>query len=252
MIVSKHNSLGNNRYFDTASSTSFAFDPETSTASSLQSHTPDSQHTDLAKSIAKSLAPYAKEHYPSAAVAAFPTDSGVAIVLVANKYSLNNFWAGRWRSSYVLDPSSGALKGEIKVDVHYFEDGNVRMQTEKAVDVKSAGSGAAEVVKQIGHIERKYQEELNRGFVALNEGVFKGLRRQLPVTRQRVEWDKVGAYRVRASEAGLHDILTLGSWDKTLAVVGRGELRTSSDRKITSSAFGALDGSIRSAPDLAA
>jgi capping protein alpha len=32
--------------------------------------------------------------------------------------------------------------------------------------------------------------------VQLAEGSFKGLRRQLPVTRQRVEWEKIGGYRV--------------------------------------------------------
>jgi hypothetical protein len=55
---------------------------------------------------------------------------------------------------------------------------------------------AAEVIKAIAAAERKYQEELNRGFAGLSEGAFKGLRRQLPVTRQKVEWEKVGSYRV--------------------------------------------------------
>lgn len=51
---------------------------------------------------------------------------------------------------------------------------------------------AAEVLGKIEGAEGKYQEELNRGFSALSEGSFKGLRRQLPVTRQKVEWEKVG------------------------------------------------------------
>ena len=42
------------------------------------------------------------------------------------------------------------------------------------------------------------QEDLNRAFVSLSEGSFKSLRRQLPVTRQRVEWEKIGGYRVCA------------------------------------------------------
>lgn len=70
----------------------------------------------------------------------------------------------------------------------------MRMQTRK--EVESAASGSGDVVRVIAGLEKRYQEELNRGFNELNEGVFKGLRRQLPVTRQRVEWDKVGAYRV--------------------------------------------------------
>lgn len=96
----------------------------------------------------------------------------------------------------MLDPSSNSVSGTVRVDVHYYEDGNVRMNTSKNVDIGSASSADA-VVKEISKAENKYQEELNRAFTALAEGSFKGLRRQLPVTRQRVEWEKIGGYRVR-------------------------------------------------------
>ncbi|KAF2227563.1 F-actin-capping protein subunit alpha [Elsinoe ampelina] len=195
VLISKHNSLGSDRYYDLSSSTSFHFSPNTQTTSQSESHTPSSPSLDLAKSLLKPLSSHASEHYPSATTGVFPiSDGSIAILIVANKYSLNNFWSGRWRGTYILD-SSGNIKGDIKVDVHYFEDGNVRMQTEKKVELK-VGSGAQEVVRAIAQVEKKYQEDLNRGFAQLNEGVFKGLRRQLPVTRQRVEWDKVGAYRL--------------------------------------------------------
>ena len=124
------------------------------------------------------------------------SNNGIAILLVANKYSPQNFWNGRWRSTYTLDPSAGSLSGTIKVDVHYYEDGNVRMSTSKKVEVASAGSAEA-AVREIAKVENKFQEELNRAFVNLAEGSFKSLRRQLPVTRQRVEWEKIGGYRVR-------------------------------------------------------
>ena len=51
-------------------------------------------------------------------------------------------------------------------------------------------------MRKIAGVEKAYQEELNRGFGRLSEGEFKGLRRQLPVTRQKVEWEKIGGYRV--------------------------------------------------------
>lgn len=151
------------------------------------------------KSLYKSLSPHAREHYPAGAIGIFPYDSdaSIAILTVSSKYSPSNFWNGRWRSSYSLSPSSGTLTGLIQVDVHYYEDGNVRLITSKKLDLKvGSDPSAAEVVKAIAVAERKYQEELNRGFAGLSEGAFKGLRRQLPVTRQKVEWEKVGSYRV--------------------------------------------------------
>lgn len=86
--------------------------------------------------------------------------------------------------------------------MHYYEDGNVRMSTSKTVESSNV-SGADAVVREIAKAENKFQEELNRAFVQLAEGSFKGLRRQLPVTRQRVEWEKIGGYRVSfASRTG--------------------------------------------------
>lgn len=53
----------------------------------------------------------------------------------------------------------------------------------------------SEIVRTVARAEKAWQEEMNRGFARLSEGEFKGLRRQLPVTRQKVEWEKVTSYR---------------------------------------------------------
>jgi len=86
--------------------------------------------------------------------------------------------------------------------VHYYEDGNVALTTTKPVSIPSAGSSASEIIHKIASAEKAYQEELNRSFVAMNEQSFKGLRRQLPVTRQKVEWEKVGGYRLGSDLRG--------------------------------------------------
>jgi len=64
-----------------------------------------------------------------------------------------------------------------------------------------SSSNATEIVRQVAQVEKKYQEDLNRAFTQLNEGSFKGLRRQLPVTRQKVEWEKISGYRVSTPQA---------------------------------------------------
>ena len=105
--------------------------------------------------------------------------------------------------------------------MHYYEDGNVRLTTSKPVpdtSISSSGSTAADITKQIAAVERKYQEELNRGFTALSEGSFKNLRRQLPITRQKVEWEKVGGYRV----GFVCPLLGLGEIRTDYATVGAG------------------------------
>ena len=61
-------------------------------------------------------------------------------------------------------------------------------------DGSGSGSGGEAIVRRIAGIEKQYQEEVNRGFVGMNEGGFRGLRRQLPVTRMKMEWEKVRGY----------------------------------------------------------
>ncbi|KAL2017173.1 hypothetical protein VTK56DRAFT_2542 [Thermocarpiscus australiensis] len=198
VIISSHNSLGDGRYYDVESASSFAFDHATQKASAVQSYVLEGAQADLIKSTLKGLSAYVKEHFTNAAYGAYPieNDSKIAIIIVANKYSPNNFWNGRWRSLYIFDPASASLEGSIKVDVHYYEDGNVRLLTNKPVSASvSAGTGTA-IAKEISIGEKKYQEELNRSFTSLSEGAFKALRRQLPVTRQKIEWDKVAGYRL--------------------------------------------------------
>lgn len=198
VIVSSHSSLGDGRYYDVESSSSFAFDHPTQKASAVQSHVLESPLADTVKSTLKSLGSYVKEHFPNAAYGAYPieNDSKIAIIIVANKYSPQNFWNGRWRSLYIFDPSSNTLEGSIKVDVHYYEDGNVRLLTNKPVNTSVPSGTGSGIAKEISVGEKKYQDELNKSFTSLSEGAFKGLRRQLPVTRQKIEWDKVASYRL--------------------------------------------------------
>ncbi|RYO97056.1 hypothetical protein DL765_011354 [Monosporascus sp. GIB2] len=191
VIISSYSALGGGMYYDVESSSAFAFDHTTQVR--LHRGTRASR-----KSTLKSLSAYVKEHFSNGCYGVYPVenDSKVAIVIVANKYSPNNYWNGRWRSHYIFDPSSGTLEGSIRVDVHYYEDGNVRLLTNKAINASVPSGTGTGIVKEIGASEKKYQEELNRGFTSLSEGAFKGLRRQLPVTRQKIEWDKVASYRV--------------------------------------------------------
>ncbi|KAI0009237.1 putative F-actin-capping protein [Xylariaceae sp. FL0662B] len=198
VIISSHSSLGNGRYYDVESSSSFAFDHATQKASDVQSHVLEGPQVDLVKSTLKSLSTYVQEHFPNASYGVYPieNDTKLAIIIVANKYSPNNYWNGRWRSLYIFDPSSASLEGSLNVDVHYYEDGNVRLLTKKPVSNSVSSPTGAGICKEISTGEKKYQEELNKGFTSLSEGAFKGLRRQLPVTRQKIEWDKVASYRV--------------------------------------------------------
>lgn len=196
VLISSYNSLGEGRYYDLENQSSFRFDHLTQKASDVQSHTLESEHTDLISSLSKTLTTHAREHYPTATHAIFPTStSSLAILLVSNKYSPSNFWNGRLRTTYLYHPATTTLTGTLKCDVHYYEDGNVRLLNTKTLPPTTISPSAGEIMKTVAKVEKGWQEELNRGFSRLSEGDFKSLRRQLPVTRQKVEWEKVTSYR---------------------------------------------------------
>ena len=73
----------------------------------------------------------------------------------------------------------------------------MRLLTNKEISLSvSSSAGASEIVRQVGNAEKKYQEDLNKAFGSLSEGAFKSLRRQLPITRQKIEWEKISGYRL--------------------------------------------------------
>ncbi|KAL9616553.1 MAG: hypothetical protein Q9160_008595 [Pyrenula sp. 1 TL-2023] len=208
-LISEYNKLPDGRYFDAGSSTSWEFDHVTQKASNPQSYSLDSPHADLMKSLLTALSTYTTEHYPSSASTVCPSPSPsssdtVHILLTATKLSPSNFWNGRFRSSYAISPSSSppTLTGTISVSIHYYEDGNVRLETKKPISVPLQSSSASSIVQAIAKAERMYQEELNRALAQMNEESFKKLRRQLPVTRQKVEWEKVSGYRLGSDLRG--------------------------------------------------
>ena len=72
----------------------------------------------------------------------------------------------------------------------------MRLLTSKDVSLSVGGGSASEIMRSIAGVEKKYQEDLNRAFGSLSEGAFKSLRRQLPITRQKIEWEKISGYRL--------------------------------------------------------
>lgn len=111
------------------------------------------------------------------------------------------------------------LKGKIKVNVHYFEDGNVQLNTVlekqlalKVTDVRvpspslsffffdrvfsfvfgvwqNVSATAKLVVAGIEQMDSGFHQQLEEFYVNMNANTFKAMRRFLPVTRKPMEWN---------------------------------------------------------------
>jgi len=128
--------------------------------------------------------------------AVYGTDDGtLTVCLSAKNVNLSNFWTGGWRSQYSINVKSGAqadMKGNIKTNVHYFEDGNVQLHTniDKTipVDVKDEASSAKEIVSAINKTEADFQSHLEEMYVNMHRTTFKAMRRFLPISRKPMTW----------------------------------------------------------------
>lgn len=204
-ILSVFNKLDSpNTYYVPDTNQEFEYNHNSGTVTNVQQTSMGKSQTSLGKEILSALAKYVGEHYPSqSGYGVFPLNNEeLAIVLVDNCYNPSNFWNGRWKAHYIFD--GDVLKGEIHLDIHYFEDGNVRLKTNKKINREPLSScSSRNVVDLIAAIEKKYQDEINHTLVGLNDGAFKSLRRQLPVTRSKMTWGKaIGNYRLGQDIAG--------------------------------------------------
>jgi len=149
--------------------------------------------------ISKSVSEYQGKQYKSGKVvsAVYGADSGqVTICISAKNVNLANFWSGGWRGVYTINVgkkgSPSELKANVKVQVHYFEDGNVQLHTNidktASINVGSEEETAKDIAKALGKIETDFQANLEEMYVNMHRTTFKAMRRFLPITKQPMTW----------------------------------------------------------------
>ncbi|KAJ8660416.1 hypothetical protein O0I10_003874 [Lichtheimia ornata] len=202
VIVSSHGKVGEDRYLDPRSKQTFKFDHMRLIASELESHDIDESLEELRSTIETEVAAYVKDHYPEGVCTVYATDEHrIVIAIVDNKYNPGNYWNGRWRAVWTFDTQSGELKSVTKINVHYYEDGNVQLNAEKEHETKVSISEdhdkvAKALAKEMATLDKKYHQSLNDSYGDLAENTFKGLRRALPLTRNKLDWNKILNYKI--------------------------------------------------------
>ncbi|KAH9999617.1 F-actin capping protein alpha subunit [Russula compacta] len=197
------------RYLDPRSKKSFLFDHLSLETSDPQAHEPDEASEPFRSALEASTLQYLSSHFNDGTASVFATpdnETSFIIQIVANKYNPVNFWSGRWRSEYIVDLDARTITGQILVNVHYYEQGNVQLETKHqssitlptSITASSPDASAKKVLALIADQEGAYQESLGDTYHGMGEKTFKGLRRALPLTRQKLDWDKVLGYKLGA------------------------------------------------------
>lgn len=148
------------------------------------------------ESLQKKLDGYVSNHYIDQSVGmVVPKDGNqYQLIIIGERLNDGNFYNGKWVSLFEYNGDNGKIKGLIKVAVHYYEDGNVLLKSSKEFERETTN---LDVIEAIGSIEHEFELGLLNEIGELNENKFKGLRRLLPISRNKIQWGKaIGNYKL--------------------------------------------------------
>lgn len=142
----------------------------------------------------------------------------LTIATYAERIDLQNQQAGSWKGRYTICPTSGSMHGEIVIWAHTFENGgNVQLISNISLDAtisvtclpsdgsEKRSSWASAVTRQIGSWEElEIVKKMDLTYESMGSTYLKRLRRVMPVTRTKMEWN-VMAHRVVQTLSEGHD-----------------------------------------------
>lgn len=171
-----------------------------STSSEIGSHP-------LAESLAKEFKLYQEEYY-SQVDYKFSITGDLKVTTCSERIDVKNCYAGLWRGDWqinVLSDTDATLQGSILIHVYCHEASNVQLKTKKLYDhvqirCSSSSANLAKAIQaKIATLESDVAAELNEMYTTMDDKL-KALRRVLPVTRTRLEWNVLAHRMVKKLE----------------------------------------------------
>jgi len=209
VLITRHGDMGNDRFLDPRSQITFHFDHLKRLASDISPA--DIEHKDLEptrKAIEQKAIDYVDQHYRNGALTIYSKikDNQPLIIICIESHYSKSFATARWRSEWTIhckkssDNSDIDVKGTIKIQSHLFEEGNVQLLASKEIEFTNKNSSpeqlAKEVFEKILNNESTYQEAIGENLKNISNTTFKSLRRQLPVTHNKIDWNKIVGYKI--------------------------------------------------------
>jgi len=201
VLITKYGEVSDGEYLDPKGNQVITYDhiKQEVTGKRAISDELDSSLEPLRQAFEKHSFTYASDHYPHGAATVYGKDGQIIVCISSARFNPQNFWNGRWRSVWTF--ANGELTGHFKIVVHYYEDGNVQLNTDTTQKTTVSETGNPDVVasaalKAIAKVEAQYQSSLESSYATMGETTFKALRRALPIFRTKIDWAKIKNYKV--------------------------------------------------------
>jgi len=203
VLITKYGEVADGEYLDPKGNQVITYDH---IKQEVTGHRPISGELDsglesLRKAFEKQAVDYVSQHYTNGAATIYGKDGQIIVAISSARFNPHNFWNGRWRSVWTYQ--GGQLEGHFKICVHYYEDGNVQLNTDTKQKTTIPESGNADAIataalKAIAKVEQTFQQSLETSYNTMGETTFKALRRNLPITRTKIDWNKISNYKMGA------------------------------------------------------
>lgn len=201
VLITKYGEVSDGEYLDPKGNQVITYDHirQEVTGKRAISGDLDSSLEGLRSAFEKAAFDYVQQHYPHGTTTVYGKDGKIIVCISAAKFNPNNYCNGRWRSVWTFH--DGELVGHFKIVIHYYEDGNVQLNTDTTQKTTVAETGSADViataaVKAITKVEQQFQQALDQSYNTMGETTFKALRRALPITRSRIDWTKIKNFKL--------------------------------------------------------
>jgi len=201
VLITKYGEVAYGEYLDPKGNQVIMYDhiKQEVTGKRAMSGEMDSGLESLRAAFEKAAFDYVVQHYPHGTATVYAKEGKITVCISSARFNSSNFWNGRWRSVWTYH--DGELVGHFKIVVHYYEDGNVQLNTDTTQKTTTETGGnpetvATAAVKAITKVEQAYQQSLDTSYSTMGDTTFKALRRALPITRTRIDWSKIRNYKI--------------------------------------------------------
>ncbi|KAM9276336.1 LOW QUALITY PROTEIN: F-actin-capping protein subunit alpha-3 [Cariama cristata] len=201
VLLTHHNSLEGNRFFNPQDKFSFEFDHLCGATSKPQLHGVMLDEGELWQALHKGLKAYVSCCFPVGNCCVFKKSRGKRQLFVAcmeaHQYQLSNhnsLWKSDWTCA--LTPFTTHVIGIFLLQIHCFRDASLHVTVSKSVsetlNVIDQSQFATDFVKFVKAEDTKFHIAILENIQALSEDIWeKNLWRKLPVTHIFMNWNKL-------------------------------------------------------------
>nr|XP_004664509.2 F-actin-capping protein subunit alpha-3 [Jaculus jaculus] len=203
VLLTHHNVLGDSWYFDCQSKLSFKFDLLQNQLRDIRSHGIIRNETEYLRTVVLcALRLYTSDHYPAGHCNVLrKTLRGREFLLACiedHSYGAGQCWNGVWVSKWLfqVNPFLTQVSGRIFVQAHFFRCVNLHLEISKdlkeSLEVVNQAQLALSFARLVEEQENLFQTAVLDELQELSQETLKRvLRRDLPVTRTLIDWQRI-------------------------------------------------------------